>query len=256
MGDKLTQAERDYLRTRASQKCISETNNTFKSFEDASIQRLRAYDTGKAWRYDYKKDTTVVETSYVYVWRVDPPFVYFRVRLNNAGTVSNQFWKFDLDANTDMIRNLQEQSCAKTLTLSLGTTAMTALNKTSRVREDASTLAESSTDHRLSTSFPAYFAALNLKRTKKLYDNNGKLTKTEVYDYTLTGIADVDQPSSYTDSAIVNRSYCVPEFTSATGSDTRDNFVFPFESVCETNDAGTVDANGDGTPDFEPATEL
>jgi hypothetical protein len=256
MGDKLSQADRDYLAQIGSRRCISESDRTFETFEETSNEKILAFVAGKAWRYEYKKDSTVVETSYIYVWKVDPPNVYFRVRLNNAGTVSNQFWKFDTSGNVDMIRNIQEKNCAKSLKVTVGTSAMTAVVETDRTREDSDTLVETSTDFRFSSSFPVYFADLNLMRKKSFYDNDGKFKKTETYDYTLTAISDVTQPSVYTDASIVNRSYCVPRYTTATGADTRDNYAFPFEENCGTSDVGTVDANADATPDFDPANEL
>ncbi len=256
VGDKLSQAERDYLGEIGVRRCVSQSDKTFETFEETSNEKMLDLEAGKAWRYDYKKDSTVVETSYIYVWKVDPPNVYFRVRLNNAGTVSNQFWKFDTSTNIDMLRNLQEKLCAKTLTLTVGTSAMTAVIETDRTREDSDFLVETTTDYRLSSNFPVYFADLNFKRKKSFYDNDGKFKKSETYDYSLTAISDVTQPTSYTDAAIVNRSYCVPSFTTATGSDTRDNYAFPFTEKCETADLGTVDANADSSPDFDPKNEL
>ncbi len=252
----MTQAERDYLAQIGVRRCISASDDAFKTFEETSNEKMLDFEAGKAWKYEYKKDSTVVETSYIYVWKVDPPNVYFRVRLNNAGTVSNQFWKFDTSGNADMLRNIQEKHCAKTLTVTVGSSAMKVVIETDRTREDSDNLVENSTDYRFSSSFPVYFADLNLKRTKKYYDNDGKLKKTETYDYSLTAISDVTQPADYTDASIVNRTYCVPRYTTATGADTLDNYAFPLEENCETSDVGTVDANADATPDFAPASEL
>lgn len=208
------------------------------------------------WKLEYKKDNTVIETSYIYVWKVSSPYVYYRVKLTEAGVVKNQFLKVDTTTNNEMMRNLQEQDCAKTLDVSVGPSSMTVNIDTALATEDATTLVQYEKDYRLVTSYPAYFASLNRKITKKSYNTDEVLQKTEVYDYVFTNSSDTAQPDVYNDTSITNIEYCVISNTTAVLPDTLDNYSFPFTLTCTASDTNGPDGNSDSVEDFDAATEL
>lgn len=252
-GDRLTGAELEYLRDRASKQCISASNKTYENIEKASNDNMLSFVRENTWKYEYKKDNTVIETSYVYVWKVTPPAVYFRMKLTDAGFTKNRFLKVDTLANIDMFRNLQEKSCNKTLSVS-GTSVLRVKTESLNQREDADTVADIINDYTISSAYPAYFGVMNLTKSKKFYNNDDVLQKTEVFENSFTRVSNTVQPAVYTDPSIINREFCVVKYSDPTPPKTRDDYVFPFDVKCETS--GTVDGNGDGTPDFDPVAEL
>jgi hypothetical protein len=255
-GSDLSDSELDYIRARAAAKCVSESNTDFSDFEDSSNSVMLNSERENTWKLEYKKDNTVIETSYIYVWKVSSPFVYYRIKLTEAGVVKNQFLKVDTTTNDEMMRNLQEQDCAKTLDVAVGPSSMTVNVDSGLATEDSSTLAKYEKDYRLITSYPAYFGSLNRKITKKSYNNSEVLQKTEVFDYVFTNTSDTTLPDTYNDASIVNAEYCVVTNTTAVLPDTLDNYTFPFTLTCTTSDTAGPDGNGDTVEDFDPATEL
>lgn len=255
-GSELSASELAYIRARAAAKCVSDSNADFSDFEDSSSSAMLGSDRENTWKLEYKKDSTLIETSYIYVWKVNSPYVYYRIKLSESGVVKNQFLKVDTTTNTEMMRNLQEQDCAKTLDVSVGPSSMVVNVDTDLTTEDASTLVKYEKDYRLVTSYPAYFGSLNRKITKKSYNTSEVLQKTEVYDYVFSSTSDTTQPDTYNDASIVNAEYCVITNTTAVLPDTLDNYIFPFTLTCTTSDTNGPDGNGDAVEDFDPATEL
>lgn len=255
-GGDLSASELAYIRARAAAKCVSESNTDFSDYEDSSNSTMLNSERTNTWKLEYKKDNTVIETSYIYVWKVSSPYVYYRVKLTEAGVVKNQFLKVDTTTNNEMMRNLQEQDCAKTLDVSVGPSSMTVNIDTALATEDATTLVQYEKDYRLVTSYPAYFASLNRKITKKSYNTDEVLQKTEVYDYVFTNSSDTAQPDVYNDTSITNIEYCVISNTTAVLPDTLDNYSFPFTLTCTASDTNGPDGNSDSVEDFDAATEL
>jgi hypothetical protein len=243
VGDELTQAERDYLRQRAAQKCIEQTNDTFKSYERSTNDTMLAHERNQTWKIEYKKDSTVVETFYLYVWKVSPPHVYYRLRQTESGTTVNKFYKFDTFANIDMVRNLQKKSCAKSMEISSNSGAISIQIDDPRVRIDNDSLSEGEVDYRLTTAYPPFLGNLNRKKTVRTLDNDEKVTKTETFDYVFSTNTATTQPTSYTDTSIVNRSFCVPTFTSPIPPETMNVYDFPFKESCSSG----------ATPEFDPS---
>lgn len=255
-GSELSDAELAYLRARAAAKCVSESNADFSDFEDSSNSTMLNSERTNTWKLEYKKDNTIIETSYIYVWKVSSPFVYYRIKLNESGVVKNQFLKVDTTTNDEMMRNLQEQDCAKTLDVSVGPSSMVVNIDTALATEDSTTLVKYEKDYRLVTSYPAYFSSLNRKITKKSYNNDEVLQKTEIYDYVFTNISNTTLPDTYNDASITNAEYCVVTNTTAVLPDTLDNYTFPFTLTCTTSDTNGPDGDGDSVEDFDPVTEL
>lgn len=253
MYDKLTAAERAAIEQRSELKCLTDTENTFEQYGENSNDKLLELTRNDSWKFEYKKDNTVIETSYLYVWKVSAPNVYFRFKLTQAGVTKNQFIKIDTSSNEDIIRNIQEKKCSKALTVSQSETNINMKVEVKKSREDADTVVDTITDYRMPVALPAYFSVLNRTLTKKSYNNDEELQKTEKFEYIFTRISDVTQPATYTDSDISSREFCVVKYTDPTPPDTRDDYAFPFTLLCET---GNVDVNGDAVIDFTPATEL
>ncbi len=264
-GESLTQAELDYLRAREAAKCISESDASFESFEETTNDRLASYSLGKTWSMVYSKDGTEVETSYLYVWRVDGSILYLRYKVMEEGTLKNKFIKIDTGDNTDMLRNLQEKYCARSFdSFGLGSSALTIVdNKNSRVFESTDNYVENDYEYKFTSSDPVYFGAINYIRTKNTFKNttDTTATKTEKYSYIVTDIGSTTtQPTSYTDSSITNRFYCGVTYSTPVSPDTRNDYAFPFTLKCSSTsanqDSATLDINGDGIVDFAPAAEL
>ncbi len=264
-GDYLTQAELDYLRAREAAKCMSESNASFESFEETTNDRLASYSPGKTWTMVYSKDSTQVETSYLYVWRVDGSILYLLYKVMEEGILKNKFIKIDTGANTDMLRNLQEKYCAKNFdSFGLGPSVLTIVdNKNSRVFESTENYVENDYEYKFTSNDPVYFGAINYTRTKKTFKNttDTTATKTEKYSYVVTDIGSTTtQPTSYTDSSITNRFYCGVTYSTPVAPDTRNDYAFPFTLTCSSTtanqDTTTLDINGDATVDFDPAAEL
>lgn len=255
-GDKLTAAERQFLRDRAAAKCIAASDSSYRELETASNNNMLAFERNQTWKYEYKKDSTIIETSYLYVWKVSPPHVYFRLSITEGVTTTNKFIKLDTSSNIDMFRAFQQKGCAKTLTVT-GSSSRNANIEVARSRVDTETLTESETDYRIVSTYPAYFANLNKLLTKRTLNNSEAVTKTEKYDYTISTNAAAVQPLLYTDATITNKTYCVVKFTAPLPSSSYDTYAFPFDEACTaTPDANNPDANADSVADFDPATEL
>lgn len=248
-GDELTQAERDYLRQRAALKCIEQTNSDYKSFERSTNDTMLGLERNQTWKYEYKKDNVVVETSYLYVWKVSPPHVYFRLRITEEGSTTNKFYKFDTSSNIDMIRNLQKKRCDKSLDISDSSNSISVRIEEARTRIDDENLSEGEIDYRIPNTYPPFFGNLNRKKTVRTLDNDEKVTKTETFDYVFSTNASTTQPTSYTDPSIVNRKFCIPTFTNPVPPATLNVYDFPFKEQCS---ATGPDANGDSIPDFDP----
>lgn len=255
-GSKLTQAERDYLRTIAAARCISASDEAYEDLENASNNNMLAQVRNNTLKYEYKKDGTLIETSYLYVWKVSPPDVYYRLSLIEAGVTSNKFIKIDTSENTAMFRALQSKGCNKTLTVTGSTFSRNANIEVARTRVDVDTLTESETDYRAISSYPAYFANLNRLLTRRTLNNSETVTKTEKYDYVISSNAVTVQPLTYNDATISNRSYCVVKRTGPTAPSAYDTYAFPYELECTTEDVIGPDADANGVSDFSPSVEL
>jgi hypothetical protein len=258
-GKGLTDEERAYLRERAEIKCKADTDAVFESFFEASNDNMLEYTKNKTWKYEYKKDSNVIETSYFYVWKVTAPAVYLRLKLLENGVTTNYFIKVETTENEEMMKNIQRLKCKKTYDVTTGAASMTLKIEEDRVPEDADTESEVTTDYRFSSSYPAYFASLNRKRTKKIFPEDSDTVKTtETYDYILTAIADVTQPLAYNDATIINRKYCVIKNSAPVAPDTFNTYAFPFDfkTTCVDSDTNGPDGNGDAVEDFDPITEL
>jgi hypothetical protein len=259
VGNKLTEAERNELATRGYNKCISDTSSVFQTFYENSNESMLDYYRNKSWKFEYKKDSTVIETSYFYVWKVTSTAVYLRLKLLENGVTTNYFIKVDATQNQEMVKNVQVLKCQKTYDVTYSSSSLNVNIDEARAAEDATTESSAETDYRFSSSYPAFFSTLDKLRTKRIYDNGSQsVKKTETYDYILTAISDVSQPATYDDATIINRKFCSIKSTAPVAPNTFNSYSLPFDfkSTCVTSDTAGPDGDGDAVEDFDPATDL
>lgn len=257
-GDELTPGEREYIRRRAAEKCINNSNGDIEDFYKNSNNKMLDFQRNDTWELKYSKGETEIDTSYLYVWKVDPPIVYFRLRLEDGSSFSNQYIKFDTTTNEEMVLNLQNQGCTETddnLSYTLGNSRITVKRELPRVTEDSETESETDISYTFESGYPAFIGVYNRTETKRFYDedDDDTVTKTDKFTYTIKRISDVAQPATFDDSDVANREYCVVKYTNASPLNT---YTFPFELTCVTSTTNGPDGNGDSTEDFDPATEL
>lgn len=260
-GDKLSQEARDILRDRAAKKCISRTNSDIEDFYENSNDKMLDFRRGDTWELKYSKGDTEIDTSYLYVWKVEAPIVYFRLRLEDGSSFSNQFIKYDTTTNQEIVENLQDQGCYEdedNISYSLGSSRITVKRELPRVTEDSETESETDITYTFESGYPAFIGVYNRTETKRFYDedDDDTVTKTDKFTYTIKRIEDVAQPATYDHGDIDNREYCVPKYSTPTPPDTLNVYTFPFELSCVTSDTNGPDADGDSIEDFDPATEL
>jgi hypothetical protein len=247
MYNELSPGEQTAINLARYTKCMDDSTRNYNDFLATSGTDLVDYDRDQAWKYEYKKDDTIVETSSVSVWRVNGTVAYFRYSLSEGGVTKNKFVKITTTINGEMINDLKDQKCAKRNKITITDSASSATAKLVEVAgaDDADTNFTVNVTHTFDYTQPAYFGALKLKRTKKTYNNDtDALTKTENFEYILSAISNpAAQNTSYTYYS--NREYCTPKPTT-TGPNT---YNFPFELDCKT------DSNIDPAA-FNPATEL
>lgn len=257
-GDELTQGERDYIRRRAAEKCISSSNDDIEDFYKNSNNKMLDFQRNDTWELKYSKGDTEIDTSYLYVWKVEPPIVYFRFRLEDGSSFKNQYIKFDTTANEEMVKNLQDQGCTETderLSYTLGSGRITVKRELPRVTEDSETESETDLSYTFESGYPAFIGVYNRSETKRFYDkdDDDTVTKTDKFTYAIKRISDVEQPATFDNADVANREYCVVKYTNASPLNT---YAFPFELTCVTSTTNGPDGNGDSTEDFDPATEL
>lgn len=256
-GGSLTDEERQYLAQRQLEKCMGDTQKTIDDVKADSAAAIMDFVRDNSWKYEYKKDSTVVDTTSISVWKVASPNLYLRLNINEDGQTYNKFIKIRLDDNNEMWTTVQTMKCSATLppsvktrTVSLGTTATTTTITDTRINGDeADTFVDGKTVYNFKTALPAYYGFLDRVRTKQTLDKDGKVTKTETFTYVLTKIASpTAQNTSVTSYS--NRKYCMVIFKSPVAPATANTFDFPYTLKCEPDTATTVDANGDAVADF------
>src|SRR6476620_10806085 len=92
-GDSLTQDERDFLARKQYDQCIADTQKTIDDVKADSAAAIMDFVRDNSWKYEYKKDSTVVDTTSVSVWKVAPPNLYLRLNITEDGTTYNKFIK-------------------------------------------------------------------------------------------------------------------------------------------------------------------
>lgn len=243
--DQLTQGERDAIRDARYNKCLSESVRNYEDFTEISNERILDMARHQSWKYEYKKDNSVVETSYINVWNISGGTVYFLMTLTEGGVTTNKFLKFSTTMNSEMIADLKEKKCRKTVTITDSSGSATAKVEEARGSDDSDTYFIPTVSYHFDYNLPAYFGVRNLKREKKTYnENTNAVTKTETFEYVMTSRSNPPTLSSpYT--SYINRQYCTIKFTAGAPN----TYSFPYDLDCKTD--ATIDPAA-----FDPATEL
>lgn len=256
-GNTLTDDERAYLAQQALIKCRADTDKTIEDFQADSAAAIMDFERDNAWKYEYKKDSTVVDTTSVSVWKVSSPNLYLRLNITEDGTTYNKFIKIRVDDNSQMLKTLQTMKCetittVKSRTVSFGSTTATTTIEDLRINGDeADTFVDASTVYHFNTSLPAYYGFLDRVKTKKTLDEDGKVTKTETFTYAVTKNTN---PSAQNDdfTTYSNKKYCMVTIKTVASPNV---FDFPYALTCVDDPAVGVDIDGGGA-DFVPNTEL
>lgn len=254
-GNTLTDEERQYVDNLALEKCKADTAKTLEDYKADSGKAIMDLVRDNSWKYEYKKDSTVVDSTSVSVWKVSPPNLYLRLNITEDGVTYNKFIKIGVDDNNEMWTTVQTMKCykittVKSRTVSMGSNTATTTIQDLRINGDeANTFVDGKTVYNFKTSLPAYYGFLDRVRTKQTLDKDGKVTKTETFTYTVTKISSPAAQNTSV-SSYSNRKYCMVVFKSPVAPSTANTFDFPYTLKCEPDTATTVDANSDGTPDF------
>ncbi len=257
IGNTLSAAEIAYLRDQARLKCLAESDRLYTGFENQINDNIDGYPQGKTWKFEYKKDGQVLKTSNWFLWRKNRPDYYFRFSTtDDSGNPVTKYYKFEASSNEDMLEKVQELKCDKTIQPSESDTNISFTMKKGRTAETSTTKYELDTTYNFDRTLPAFFGSLNKKITKRIYNNDGTLTSTENYEYVYSTNGTAVQTRPYSsDGLYPNRKYCMAKFTP--GSPNSYDFPFDEREICASgNDITGPDANGDATPDFNPAADL
>jgi hypothetical protein len=204
---KLTEQEKEYLRTQASQKCVTDSEKTFLSYQDSSDDQFNTsssnrFFVNKTWLWTFAKAGTAIETKKFTVWKVSTTAVYFIVTSTDASSnTTYQFLKIDAALNMEMIQDLKAKKC------STATDFMTVTNSSSsatlRYEPAESNLNATQREKIVRTfQFPfsqlAFFGVLNeTSRVRQVIEiSNNSITTTENFTGTLA--AHADEAPAYT----------------------------------------------------------
>lgn len=234
MYNELTQAERDAINSARYTKCMGESARNYEDFTETSNQKLVDLDRDQSWKYEYKRDDTVIiPNDSVSVWKVNGTTVYFRLKVSEGAVTKNKFLKLTTTTNTEMIADLKEQKCIKRSEIVVTDTASSATAKTKEQtgNDDADTNYTINSTYSLDFNHPAFFSKYRVSQVKKTYNNDtDALTKTENHTYSLTVISNpAAQNDDYTTYS--EREYCAVVPTT-TGPNT---YNVPFVIDCKTD---------------------
>lgn len=257
--DKLTPAEQAALRARSQAKCLANADTDILDITDSSNTELLKFARLDTWKLEYKKDSALIETSKVHVWKVDGSTVYFLFSLVEGGSTSNKFVKFTNVTNSELFEDLRQKKCISDLDLSVSRTLLSAVIEEGKVTIDTDTYYKFKATHSFHDELPAFFGFFNKKRVKSIYNtSNDTVKSSEKYEYIVTRITDVSSLSTdFTNNTnYPNKTYCVVDYTAGTPN------VYPLANAlsyglkCSSDVNLGPDPDGDTIPNFAPATEL
>jgi hypothetical protein len=257
--DKLTPAEQAALLARSQTKCLANAATDILDITDTSNTEMLNLARLDTWKLEYKKDSALIETSNVYVWKVDGSTVYFLFSLIEGGSTSNKFVKMTNVTNSELFEDLRQKKCTSGLELSVSRTLLSAVIEEGEVTIDADTYYKFKATHSFHDELPAFFGFFNKKREKSIYNtSNDTVKSSEKYEYIITRITDVTSLSTdfTNNSTYPNKTYCVADYTAGTPN------VYPLANAlnyaleCSLDVNVGPDPDGDTIPNFAPATEL
>jgi hypothetical protein len=262
--DKLSPEEQDYLRTRSRTTCLSSASANFNKFKELSDNNFNSFAESKTWKIETKQKEeateTLIDTSYLSVWKKDTNALYFVWTNNKTSPASVKFIKVTDAQNEEMITDLLWKKCALRDTYVI-TDYPSKLDVTlvgQKTNQTASSYDLVGYDYVLNYEILPLLGSFQEKKVVKSYKSDGTLTKTVSYTVTFSTTSDAILKESYTEYA--NSQFCMNESDTPTLPNTEREYRFPFNSTTSlkcVNEASTsIDADGNGTADFRPSIEL
>lgn len=257
--DELTLAEQAAIRARSQAKCLANVATDILDITDTSDTELLRFTRLDTWKLEYKKDSALIETSKIYVWKIDGSTVYFLFSLVEGGSTSNKFVKMTNVTNSELFEDLRQKKCISDLDLSVSSTLLSAGIEEGEVTIDSDTYYKFKATHSFHDELPAFFGFFNKKRVKTIYNtSNDSVKSTETYDYIITRIDDISSLSTdfSNNTTFPNKTYCVVDYAAGTPN------VYPLANAlnyaleCSSDVNVGPDPDGDTIPNFAPATEL
>ena len=244
----LTQAEKDYLATKATQKCLADSARDFDGFVHSSDAAFTTFARERFWKHTFTLPTgTGADT--VKVWKVDSnaadKVIYLVQRNVTANTT--KFIKITESMNDEMIANIKTMKCSNDLTKVVKNSSSNA----SIIITGPIVFVDTLTDRRNVDTYNvkfndlAYLGVMNDNLSQQtIVHSNGSISASNPFTETIDPQTFSDTPAmpvSYT--SFGGLSFCVP---ASTGTTPNRVFAFPFTLTCSTT----------ATPDFDPTTEL
>ncbi|MBA2405312.1 MAG: hypothetical protein H0V66_11120 [Bdellovibrionales bacterium] len=260
--DELDAADRLVIRNRANSKCLAQALDDLTDIITTSNTELTRFARLDTWKLEYLKETAVIETSKIYVWKVSGTTVYFLFSMIEGGVPTNKFIKFNTTTNSEMLADLRKKKCDKSdesLTVSISRQLFTAKIVEARATVDADTYSITTATHTFADELPAFFGYFVKKRVKKSYNDETDVVKTtETFNYKITRITDaVSLSTDFTnDSTFPSKTYCVVDYTAGTPNVYNKPNVANYSLECSTSSTLGPDPDGDTVENFDPITEL
>lgn len=240
--DTLTEEEKQYLRTQAQGKCLSDSERTFLDFQDKSNEQFipsssTNFRVNKTWLWTEKKAEASMRTKKFTVWKVTTLAVYFIVtEIDAYGATSYKFLKIDSATNSDMIADLKIKKCkaeADFITVTNNSSSATLTYEPAEFPNGSTQRDKVVQTFTYSFSELAYFGSLHERRTRQIIENsNNTVSSTE--NYTTDIVAKADEAPAY--SSYTNYSsaeYCVVAQSSGV-------FAIPYKLTCTSDASGTA----------------
>lgn len=238
--DKLTQAEKDELMSRATTQCTTDSNSHFNDFKTRSgdaFYNTGAHVAGITFNHSLKDGTTEKYTHKITVWRVTATDVYFLVEVNDTAGDEYRFLKIPKATNEAMITALQTKHCDQTaegkadgFSLTVGSKTFTQVKKVSNK--------ENTYTYTYSPTLLAFFSKYKESRKVQPLDTNGKptgtvstLTGTLSTATTETNIPLYDTYLEYVGTGIPTY-LCIVNYS-----------TIPYDYTCTTDGTGTFPAS-------------
>jgi hypothetical protein len=253
-------------------KCISDSNADYGDFISDSTSKMLDLDRDEV-QWTFKDSANTTQTNDIFIWKVSSSAIYFRiVAKKTTGTNQNIYLKWSRTANSDLMRSLQEDECAKvvgtTASSNSGSVTMHVDDTTFHV-EDPKTQYKNYRTFSYSSSWPSIFGLLSYSIKKQLYDNDGNATTNTTQTFTIASgsVVSQDQANYANDLSYPNRIYCLVNSAERASGKTYRKYSSVFKDIldpagdtanftCSTSDTATVTMGVANQETFDPDTEL
>ncbi len=222
VGDKLSQEELDYLRTRAIAQCEADTEDDLQNFIKTSNNAFGTSDyyRNKTWKYEFKEGTGSASTSAtISSWKQDNNNLYFLIISQSGTSETLQFLKISKAVNQAMFEKLRELHCiAKANRDTTGNSSLSSTTASYQkvVRNSYSTTEDKQISDRytFNSSLPAYFSTYKVtSKLETIKKEDNTVTSTKNFTGTLVTTTDITLNLRYQD--YTSATFCVVESSSS-----------------------------------------